>query len=121
VDGRDEAQRHDRGGDSQTRGGINARPSLLFKLRLAGHLGKTLAEIDQMDSREFSTWIAYSRWFRPLNDSWMQMAMLATCELAPHTKKTPSPEQFIPIDTSTPQHWTQIHATIAKMKADLEG
>lgn len=93
----------------------------MFKLRLAGHLGKTLAEIDAMDSREFSLWIAYSRWFRPLDDSWLQTAMLATCELAPHTKKTPTPEQFIPIEHNTPQHWSQIRATLERMKADLEG
>lgn len=79
-----------------------------MKLRLAGHLGKTLDEIDRMGSREFSTWLAYSRWFRPMDDSWMQTAMLLTAVLAPHSKTTPNPEDFLPIDDKTPQHPTQI-------------
>lgn len=94
----------------------------MFKLRLAGHLHKTLAELDEeMDAREFATWIAYARWFRPLDDPWLQTAMLATCEVAPHSKRTPSPEQFIPVENGTPQHWTQIHETLARIKKDLEG
>lgn len=79
-----------------------------MKLRLAGHLGKTLEELDCMSSREFSTWLAYIRWFRPLDDSWMQTALILTGVLAPYSKTTPNPEDFIPIDSKTPQHPTQI-------------
>lgn len=92
-------------------------------MRLAGHLGKTLAEIDQMDSREFSRWIAYSRWFSPLADSWTQTGMLASAMLAPYCPrgKVPSAADFIPIEDRAPQHWTQIQAVIEQMAKDLEG
>jgi hypothetical protein len=92
---------------------------LQFKLRLAGHLKKTLAEIDQMDSREFSTWIACSRWFFPLDDSWGQMAMLATSILAPYSKTPPDPEKFIPREDRAPKHPTQIQETLKRMALDL--
>jgi hypothetical protein len=89
-------------------------------LRLAGHLKKTLAEIDAMDSREFSTWLAYSRWFSPLDDSWDQTAMLIWASLAPHMKHPPDPNKFIPVESSAPKHPTQIRATLQQMAADLE-
>ena len=90
-------------------------------MRLAGHIGKTLAEIDAMDSREFSQWIAFSRWFSPLSDSWSQTGLLASCVLAPHSKKPPDTNAFIPVDGNAPQHWTQIREQVRKMKADLDG
>ena len=92
-------------------------------MRLAGHLGKTLAELDQMDSREFSRWIAYSRWFSPLADSWTQTGMLASAMLAPYCPrgKVPSAADFIPIEDRAPQHWTQIQAVVEQIKKDLEG
>lgn len=90
-----------------------------FKFRLASHLKKTIAEIDAMDSREFSQWIAYSRWFRPLDDPWQQTGMVVTSVLAPHSKKTPEPDQFIPIEDNAPKHPLQIRETIRRMAADL--
>jgi hypothetical protein len=75
---------------------------------LAGHLGKTLEEVDRMSSREFSTWLAYSRWFRPLDDSWMQTGMILTGVLAPYSKQPPNPEDFVPVESNAPQHPTQI-------------
>ncbi len=90
-------------------------------MRLAGHLKKSLAEIDAMDSREFSQWIAWARWFAPLEDSWQQTGMLATAMLAPHLPrgKTPTPADFIPIDSDKPKHWTQIRAVVEQMLKDL--
>lgn len=92
-------------------------------MRLAGHLKKTLAEIDDMDSEEFSRWIAYSRWFSPLEDSWTQTGMIASAVLAPYCPKgkTPGASDFVPIENRTPQHWTQIRHTLEKMKKDLQG
>jgi hypothetical protein len=92
-------------------------------MRLAGHLKKTLEEIDHMDSREFSRWIAYSRWFSPLDDSWTQTGMIASAVLAPHCPKgrTPSVTDFIPIDNKSPQHWTQVRDALERLKKDLEG
>jgi hypothetical protein len=76
-----------------------------------------------MDSREFSRWIAYSRWFSPLADSWTQTGMLASAMLAPYCPrgKVPSAADFIPIEERAPQHWTQIHAVIEQMTKDLGG
>lgn len=100
---------------------MNARPTLQFKLRLAGHLHKTLAEIDRMDSREFSMWIAYSRWFRPLDDPWLQTGMQMSATLAPYSKhKPPDPEDFIPVDSLTPQHPTQVVDNLKALAAALQ-
>lgn len=89
-------------------------------MRLAGHLHKTLAEIDCMDSREFSMWIAYSRWFRPLDDPWLQTGMLVSSVLAPYTKgKLPDAMDFVPIEGKAPQHQKQIEETLRRMAADL--
>ena len=100
---------------------MNARPTLQFKMRLAGHLHKTLAEIDRMDSREFSMWIAYSRWFRPLDDPWLQTGMQMSATLAPYSKhKAPSPEDFIPVDSLTPQHPTQVVDNLKALAAALQ-
>lgn len=99
---------------------MNARPSLQFKFALASHLKKTVAEIDAMDSREFSQWMAYSRWFRPLDNPWIQTGMVASAVLAPHVKgKPPDAMDFVPIQDKAPQHPTQIAETIRRMAADL--
>lgn len=100
---------------------MNARPTLQFKMRLAGHLKKTLAEIDRMDSREFSMWIAYSRWFRPLEDTWLQTGMQISATLAPYSKvKPPNPEDLIPIDSLTPQHPTQVVDNLKALAAAMK-
>lgn len=91
-------------------------------MRLAGHLGKTLAEIDRMDSREFSTWIAYARWFRPLSDPWLQAGMTISAILAPYSKgKPPAADQFIPVDSMTPQHPTQVQAKLRELAELMKG
>jgi len=98
---------------------MNARPTLRFKFDLASHLKKTVAEIDQMDSREFSQWIAYSRWFRPLDNPWLQTGLVASSVLAPYSRKVPSATDFIPLEGKAPQHHTQIAETIRQMAKDL--
>lgn len=92
-------------------------------MRLAGHLKKTLAEIDEMDSREFSQWIAWSRYFSPLEDSWTQSGMIASAVLAPYCQKgkVPSASDFVPIEKKTPQHWTQTRDALEQLKKDLAG
>ena len=101
---------------------MNARPTLQFKMRLAGHLKKTLAEIDQMSSREFSQWIAWSRYFQPLDDPWSQTGLLATAALTPHCgrSRVPSPADFVPIERG-PMHRTQINDVLRQMQKDLNG
>lgn len=72
-----------------------------------------------MDSREFSQWIAWARWFQPLDDTWGQTAMLVTSVLAPYSKQTPDPEKFIPVEDRAPKHPTQIAETLRRMAEDL--
>lgn len=101
---------------------MNARPTLLFAMRLAGHLGMTLGELfERMDSREFSRWLALHTYFEPIGGQWEQTATLAAAVLAPYCKRgqTPDPQDFIPIQKKKPQHKTQIQDTLRRMAADL--
>ena len=90
---------------------------------LAGHLRMTVGELEQrMDSVELSEWLAWARYFQPLDNSWAQMGMLASAILAPHTRRgqCPKPKDFIPIERA-PQHKTQMLDVLAQMKMDLDG
>lgn len=101
---------------------MNARPTLVFAMRLAGHLGMTLGELfTRMDSREFSQWIAFHTYYEPLGGEWQQTATLASAILAPYCKRgqTPDPEDFVPIKKKPPQHKSQIEETLRRMAADL--
>lgn len=72
-----------------------------------------------MGSREFSTWLAYSRWFRPLDDSWIQTGMILTGVLAPYSKNAPNPEDFVPIESNAPQHPTQVARKLKELAEQL--
>lgn len=101
---------------------MNARPTLLFAMRLAGHLGMTLRELhSRMDSREFSMWLAMHTYYEPIGGEWQQTATIAAAVLAPYTRRgqTPDPEDFIPTQKKKPQHKTQIQDTLRRMAADL--
>jgi hypothetical protein len=90
---------------------------------LAGHLGMTVGELEQrMDSRELSEWLAFARYYQPLDNSWAQAGVIASAVLAPYSKRgqSPKPADFIPTD-SPPQHRTQILDVLAQMKRDLDG
>ena len=100
---------------------MNARPTLLFAMRLAGHLKMTLRELFQkMDSREFAMWLAAHTYYMPIGGEWEQTATIAAAVLAPYCRKgqTPDPEDFIPVKRKKPQHRTQIQDTIRRMAAD---
>lgn len=90
---------------------------------LAGHLKMTVGELEQrMDSIELSEWLAFARYYQPLDNSWAQTGLLAAVTLAPHCKRghTPSASDFVPIE-KPPQHKTQILAVLQQMKKDLDG
>jgi hypothetical protein len=90
---------------------------------LAGHLGMTVGEIEErMDSRELSEWLAYARYFQPLDNSWSQTGILASVSLAPYSQKgqCPAPKEFIPIE-HPPQHRSQMRSVLEQMKRDLDG
>lgn len=101
---------------------MNARPTLLFAMRLAGHLGMTLGELfRRMDSREFARWLAMHTYYEPIGGEWEQTGTLAAAILAPYCKRgqTPDPDDFIPVQKKKPQHKTQIEETLRRMAADL--
>ena len=102
---------------------MNARPTLLFAMRLAGHLGMTLRELFQrMDSREFGMWLAKHTYFEPIGGEWEQTCTLAAAMLAPYCRRgdVPEPDDFIPILKKKPQHKTQITDVLRQMAADLK-
>lgn len=76
-----------------------------------------------MDSREFSMWIAWCRWYSPLADSWQQAGMIASAVIAPYCQRgrVPSAADFIPVEDNAPKHPNQIRDVVAQMKKDLEG
>jgi hypothetical protein len=101
---------------------MNARPTLQFAMRLAGHLGMTLGELFvRMSSREFSMWLAMHTYYEPIGGEWEQTGTLAAAVLAPYCRRgqTPDPQDFIPVAKKKPQHRTQISETLKRMAADL--
>lgn len=74
-----------------------------------------------MSGEEFGYWMAYSRFYQPLDNPWLQAGIVASASLLPYSRRghTPQPSTFVPIDKA-PQHHTQIHDTLARMKADIE-
>lgn len=101
---------------------MNARPSLQFAMRLAGHLKMTLGELfTRMSSREFSMWLARHMYYEPVGGEWDQAATIAAAAIAPHCRrgKVPNPDDFIPVKKKKPQHWTQVRETLQQMAADL--
>jgi hypothetical protein len=91
-------------------------------LRLALAFGipaKKLAA--EMDSAEFSEWIAFTRYYQALPDSWRETGNILSALCAPHTprNRTPlKPEDFLPLDTP-PQHESQDMEALLKLRASL--
>jgi hypothetical protein len=73
-----------------------------------------------MDSVEFSEWMAYHRFFSPLPDTWRQTGLLASAALAPHCPRgrTPKSEDFVPVETP-PQHQLQVLEQLNALKAAM--
>ena len=69
-----------------------------------------------MSSRELSEWIAYTRHFEALPDSWRETGLLASAALAPYCPrgKAPQAEDFVPLE-KPPQHPDQILAELRKL------
>ena len=91
--------------------------------RLAGHLKMTVGEIERrMSSVEFAEWLAYTRYFEALPDSWRETGLLASAVLAPYSAKgrTPKADDFVPIE-KPPQHQDQMIDQLRQLKQDLDG
>lgn len=91
--------------------------------RLAGHLGMTVGELEKrMSSSEFAEWIAYTKHWQRLPDSWAETGTIASAILAPHCRKgrIPKAEDFVGLDPA-PQHPEQIRNELDELLKRLEG
>ena len=82
----------------------------------------TVGQIEeQMSSRELAEWMAYARYYQPLDGSWEQAGLIASAVLAPYSRRgrTPKASDFIPVEPA-PQHKTQIRSALSMLKRDLE-
>lgn len=91
-------------------------------LRLAGHLHKSIEEIEQLSSAEIAEWMAFDMYYQPLADAWRQTGLIASAVLAPHCKKgsAPKPEDFVP-KRKLPQTEQQMLAELQKLKRLTQG
>lgn len=89
----------------------------MFVLLLAGHLGRTVAELGQtMSVAEFKRWLALHRFVNPLGGEWRQSARIVTATLAPYSKgKHLREEDFMPIERP-PMTGAEIAAELSKLK-----
>lgn len=90
-------------------------------MRLAGHLRKTLREIDEMDCDEYALWQAWSRYHMPFDSSWEQAALLACVFSAPHVPRgyRLDPKDLIPV-LKPPQAQSHIDRTLEAIHKDLQ-
>lgn len=74
-----------------------------------------------MDSRELTEWMAFDRYFQPLDHSWAQAGLVTSAIYAPHIKPAHRPQatDFIPVERA-PQHRTQMQLVLEQMKRDIE-
>lgn len=85
---------------------------------MAGHLGKTVGEIEEtMTSRELSEWMAFDVYHQPLENGWRQAGVIASAAVAPHCGrgKAPKPDDFVPV-ARLPQTAEDMAAELAKLK-----
>jgi hypothetical protein len=75
-----------------------------------------------MSAVEFAEWLAYTRYFEALPDSWRETGLLASAVLAPYSAKgrTPKADDFVPIE-KPPQHQDQMFDQLRQLKQDLGG
>ena len=78
----------------------------------------TVGELERrMSSVEFAEWLAYTRYFEALPDSWRETGLLASAVLAPYSAKGKAPraDDFVPLD-KPPQHQQQMVEQIQQLK-----
>ena len=81
----------------------------------------TLRELsERMDSREFSLWIAFHRFYEPLPEPWYEAGVVASAAVAPYCKpgNRPKASDFVPIEQPV-SHECQIQETL-KMLQELQ-
>lgn len=82
----------------------------------------TVGEIERrMSSQELTEWIAYTRYFEAMPDSWEQTGLVVASLLAPYAKegRSPKAKDFVPLATP-PQHASQDREALLALKASLD-
>jgi hypothetical protein len=76
----------------------------------------------RMDSQELAEWIAYTRYFHALPDSWAETSLIVSAAMAPHCKEgqVPKPTTFVPT-IPPPKHHSQDYAELVRLQAALNG
>lgn len=83
----------------------------------------TVGELERrMSAVEFAEWLAYTRHFEALPDSWRETGLLASAMLAPYSPKgkAPKADDFVPIEKA-PQHQQQIVDQIRQLEQFFNG
>lgn len=83
----------------------------------------TVSELERrMSAAEFAEWLAYTRYFEALPDSWRETGLLASAVLAPYSPKgkAPKADDFVPIERP-PQHAQQIVDQIQQLQQFFNG
>ena len=88
---------------------------------MAAHLGRTVGELERtMTTREFAEWLAFTRYYHAIPDSWAETGLLVSSIMAPYCEKgkTPKASDFNPVETP-PQHQTQAREVILDLRKQL--
>jgi hypothetical protein len=81
----------------------------------------TVGEIERrMSSRELGEWMAFTRYYQAIPDSWAETGLTVSAILAPYSKegKAPRASDFNPIE-EPPQHEVQARDVILDLKKQL--
>lgn len=75
---------------------------------------------ERMDSQELSEWMAYTRYYEALPDSWAETGLAVSAILAPYSPKGKAPKasDFIPLE-KPPQHEAQAADVIRELARQL--
>ena len=83
----------------------------------------TVGELERrMSATELAEWMAYTRYFEAIPDSWAETGLLASAILAPYSPKgkTPRASDFIPTE-KPPQHQQQMVDQIKQLQQIFNG
>jgi hypothetical protein len=124
VEPRVVAQQDGREGSGGRGKKLNASPARQFLFALAGHLKMTVRELgERMDSAELTEWKAYTTYFVPIENPWLQTGLVASIATAPYTPTGERPRtaiDFVP-KLRAPQHESQDRAAVEQLARELGG
>jgi hypothetical protein len=75
---------------------------------------------ERMDSRELSEWLAYTKYFQALPDSWEETGLLASLLAIPYSPRgrCPRGHDFVPVE-KPPQHEAQAAEVVRDLARQL--